>query len=57
MSETEKKVQETIAEALPKMTDKQRAYLLGYAEAIAELAPDREDQGEKKEEKAAVTTV
>lgn len=55
MSEVEKRVQETIAEALPKMNDKQLSYILGYAEAVAELAPDRTEQKEKKEEKAAVT--
>ena len=43
---------ETIAEALPKMNDKQLSYILGYAEAVAELAPDRTEQKEKKEEKA-----
>ena len=55
MSEVEKKVQETIAEAIPKMNEKQLRYILGYAEAVVELAPDREDQEEKKKEKAAVT--
>mgnify|MGYP001851344176 CR=1 FL=1 len=45
MSEKEKDVINTIAEALPKMSDMDKGYFLGYAEALA----NRKEQEEKHE--------
>ena len=45
MSEKEKDVINTIAEALPKMSDMDKGYFLGYAEALA----SRKEQEEKHE--------
>lgn len=36
MSEKEKKIIETIAEALPNMSERDKGYFLGYAEAKAD---------------------
>jgi hypothetical protein len=47
MSEIEKKMMENIANALPHMTEFQRGYLLGTAEAMAEKHKE-----EKRSQKA-----
>ena len=39
MSEKEKKIIETIAEALPNMSERDKGYFLGYAEAKADKTP------------------
>lgn len=45
MSEKEKKIIETIAEALPNMSERDKGYFLGYAEAKADKTPaDREQE-------------
>lgn len=53
MSEKEKKIIESVAAAIPNMTDMQKGYFLGYAEAIEEMSPGREEEqkGEKEEQK------
>lgn len=49
MSEKEKKIIETIARALPNMSERDKGYFLGYAEAKAdEKAPDQEQESEKE---------
>lgn len=49
MSEKEKKIIETIAEALPNMSERDKGYFLGYAEAKADKAPaDREQEAEEE---------
>ena len=45
MSEKEKQIIETEAEALPKMSERDKGYFLGYAEALA-------SQKEEKKKKA-----
>ena len=45
MSEKEKQIIETVAEALPKMSERDKGYFLGYAEALA-------SQKEEEEKKA-----
>ena len=45
MSEKEKKIIETIAEALPNMSERDKGYFLGYAEAKVDKTPaDREQE-------------
>lgn len=46
MSEKEKKIIETIAKALPNMSERDKGYFLGYAEAKA----DQKEEEQKKEE-------
>lgn len=48
MSEREKKIIETIAEALPNMSEREKGYFLGYAEAKAEAPADREQEKEEE---------
>ena len=49
MSEKEKKIIETIARALPNMSERDKGYFLGYAEAKAdEKVPDQEQESEKE---------
>ena len=49
MSEKEKKIIETIAEALPNMSERDKGYFLGYAEAKADKTPaDREQEKEEE---------
>ena len=43
MSEKEKDIVQTIAEAIPNMSDMDKGYFLGYAEALA----NRKEQEEK----------
>lgn len=48
MSEKEKKIIETIAKALPNMSERDKGYFLGYAEAKADQK--EEDQNKEEEE-------
>lgn len=45
MSEKEKDIVQTIADAIPNMSDMDKGYFLGYAEALA----NRKEQEEKYE--------
>lgn len=45
LSEKEKDIVQTIAEAIPNMSDMDKGYFLGYAEALA----NRKEQEEKHE--------
>ena len=50
MSEKEKKIIEAIAEALPNMSERDKGYFLGYAEAKADkTSADREHEADEKE--------
>lgn len=49
MSEKEKKIIETIAEALPNMSERDKGYFLGYAEAKADKASGNEKQEAEEE--------
>lgn len=42
MSDKEKEIIETMAEALPKMSERDKGYFLGYAEAMASHKDDEE---------------
>ena len=46
MNEREKEILTAIAEALPKMSERDRGYMLGYAEAMVE----KKNQEEKEPE-------
>lgn len=49
MSEKEKQIIETVAEALPKMSERDKGYFLGYAEALASQKEDKKKRaGEVK---------
>ncbi len=50
MSEREKEIMNTIAEAVPKMTERQKGRLLGYGEAILDM---RKEIAESSREKVA----
>lgn len=50
MSEKEKKIIETVAEALPKMSERDKGYFLGYAECLASQKKNREKDSEEPEE-------
>lgn len=51
MSEKEKKIIETVAEALPKMSERDKGYFLGYAEAMAsKKSSDREIKEANKDD-------
>lgn len=49
MSEKDKKIIETIAKALPNMSERDKGYFLGYAEAKADQK-EEEHNKEKEEE-------
>lgn len=50
MSEKEKKIMQTIASALPNMSEMDKGYFLGYAEAMAnQNKENRESQDQEKE--------
>lgn len=49
MSEKEKDILKTIGEALPKMSERDKGYFLGYAEAMSSQKKE-EDQEKRKEE-------
>lgn len=48
MSEKEKDIIKTIGEALPKMSERDKGYFLGYAEALASRKKE-EDEADPKE--------
>ncbi len=48
------KLMDTMERAIPKMSPENFQYILGYGTAIADIAPDRTEKTEKKEEAAAV---
>lgn len=50
MSEKEKKIIETVAEALPKMSERDKGYFLGYAECLASQKKDEKKITESREE-------
>ena len=47
VSDKEKKIIESVAAALPNMSERQKGYFLGYAEAIEELNQGKEEQQEE----------
>ena len=49
MSEKEKDIIKTVAEALPKMSERDKGYFLGYAEAMASKK-EKENEKINKEE-------
>ena len=49
MSEKEEKIIKSVAAALPNMSERQKGYFLGYAEAIAE-GQEKEEKQEEQEE-------
>ena len=49
MKANEKKVLETLTDALPKMSKAEKYYLLGYGEAVIALRSDSEDTTDKLE--------
>ncbi len=50
MSEKEKKVMETLKEAVPHLSESQRSYLLGYGDAVLEMNKEKKKEGESKDE-------
>lgn len=57
MDEKEKKIIETVAEALPKMSERDKGYFLGYAEALASQKEEERnflETGEQQEKKKVV---
>lgn len=53
MSEKEKKIIETIAEALPNMSERDKGYFLGYAEAKADKASANTNKEQEAEEEVS----
>ncbi|MBR2752973.1 MAG: hypothetical protein IKE02_04550 [Lachnospiraceae bacterium] len=53
--ESLQKLMNTLEEAFPKLPPEGYGRIIGYGEAIIDLAPGRKDPEEKKKEKAAVT--
>ena len=49
MSEKEKKIIETIAKALPNMSERDKGYFLGYAEAKADQKEEDQNKEDDKE--------
>lgn len=49
MSENEKKILQTISEALPNMSERDKGYFLGYSEALAS-----QKEGEHEDDKSPV---
>ena len=47
MSEKEKNIIESVAAAFPNMSERQKGYFLGYAEAIEELNQGKVEQQEE----------
>lgn len=47
MSEKEKRIIQTMAEALPHMSEMDKGYFLGYAEAMATMKKDEQQDPEK----------
>lgn len=48
MSEKEKEIIKTVADALPKMSEHDKGYFLGYAEAMASQKDAKEDCAENE---------
>lgn len=44
MSEKEQQIIKTVAEALPNMSERDKGYFLGYAEALASKKEDEESK-------------
>ena len=53
MSETEKDILKTIAEALPEMPDIKKGEFLGYAKAMADSKKKRESPGTEPNEESS----
>ena len=52
MSKKEKEIIKTVADALPHMSDMDKGYFLGYAEALAsQKAESKEDESKEKGER------
>lgn len=50
MSEKEKDIIKTVADALPKMDERSKGYFLGYAEAMAAQKGDEKPEKSQNEE-------
>lgn len=50
MSEKEKRIIEKISEALPNMSERDKGYFLGYAEAKADQKQSNQEKQEKQKE-------
>lgn len=48
MSEREKEILQTVADALPKMSERDKGYFLGYAEALASKEEEEKIRGAEK---------
>lgn len=48
MTDKERDILESIAEALPKMSERSKGYFLGYAEATADKKREEQDRKEDK---------
>ena len=46
MSQKEKEIMQTFADALPKMSDMDKGYFLGYAEAMVNLKKDSTEESD-----------
>lgn len=53
MSEKEKDIIRTIAEAVPKMSERDKGYFLGYAEALASKSEGQERSSEPTSQEEA----
>lgn len=53
MSEKEKDIIRTIAAAVPKMSERDKGYFLGYAEALASKSKDQERSAEPTDQDEA----
>lgn len=49
MSEREKQIAENLAEAVAKLPDSKREFLLGYAEGVAAMADKAKEQERERE--------
>lgn len=49
MSEKEKKILQTISEALPNMSERDKGYFLGYSEALASQKRRAEEEDKEEE--------
>ena len=54
MSEKEKDIIKTIGEALPKMSERDKGYFLGYAEALASKKKEGDEADPKETAKEVV---
>lgn len=50
MSEKEKEIIRKVAQALPDMSDMNKGYFLGFAEAMASRKSQKEEENEEKED-------